>query len=811
MLKKKLIIIITILFTTVSIIYGAENPFPLPVSALSASYSGGSFSSMINPVFSDLDSAEQIAYRYISYKEGGRGNHFTSVNLFGLDIIYANYNTVPGTGDSGLLKSDADYFSFNKGFFFKNVFGFGAGYSTGSSKNRVFDNYHGWNAGLLLRPVPFISFGVVFRDINGRIGGEKIDPAGVYSASIRPWNEDLTLSVDCVKRKHKSADYSYSGEFRFLKDFSLAVKYGTDKSITAGLTIPLYIRNGGGVSIIPDYYQSFRSETSDLKSAGIALNYRKQRDPLYVSVSENYIHLKISDNYTSEKEQTAFFTAEEPSFQDLATGITKACDDRGINGIILEIDSSGFGMAQVQEIRDLLNRFRSNGKKVYAVLNYPGNREYYLATASDKIFFTPNSTFKLSGLSAKTYYLKGLLDRGGVKYESFSKGKYKSFSEMFTRNDMSGEARENMTAVLKELNEQFISGITDGRKISRTAVEDIFKKGFYTPAEAREKGFIDEIMYTGEAIDSINAKARKISFEDYIKEEESVTCWGTVPAIAVINVTGSIVSGDGGGSSFSGSTGDYDYKKYIEQVFGDQSVKAVVIRIDSGGGSAAASDFMWSALCAAEKKNPRPVVFSFGNMAASGGYYIACTGDTIFASRGTITGSIGVVAGKISAEELYSKIGISTETIKMSEFADIFSESRSLTQSEKELFQREIGFIYDRFTGKVIDGRKIEAGVIPEIAEGRIHTGAAARDKKLVDETGGIIAAIEFAKVKSGIDSGFRIINLPGEGSAFLRLISTRESSSFLKYINLITRNIEKFRLLDEQFLYLQPYSIEIR
>jgi len=811
MLKKRAVTTIILMFVSGTFLYSAENPFPLPPSALSAGYSGGSFSSMINPVFSDLDSADDIAYRYLSYGSGDDGNHFTSVNLFGFEMIYSRYNTIPGIDGKSILNSGVNLYSINRGFFFGNTFGFGFGYSFSSSVENYFDDYRGWNAGLLFRPFPFLSLGAVARDINSTIGGVKVDPSAVYSISVRPWKKYLTLSADCVKRKNSGQDFCYSGELKWYKDISLVLKYGTDKSITAGLTVPFFFRRGSGVSIIPDYYQSYRSETSSFKSAGIALNFSSRNDPVNISASENYINLRISDNYTAEKEEAEFFSESEPSFQDLARGIMKAGEDPTITGLIVEIDSAGFGMAQVQEIRNLLNRIRSNGKKVYAILNYPGNREYYLATASDKIFFTPNSMFRLSGLTVKTYFLKGLLDKGGVRFEAFSRGKYKSFSEMFTRKEMSVEARENLTEFLSDLNEQFISGIMEQRKLNRSAVEELFSRGFYTPVEAKEKGFIDEVMYPDEAIDSIKAEKGKISFEEYIREEEPVTAWGTVPAIAVINVTGSIVSGDGGGSVISVSTGDYDYKRSVDTAFGDPSVKAVVVRIDSGGGSAAASDFMWNALYSAEKKNPKPVVFSFGNTAASGGYYIACTGDTIFAEKGTITGSIGVVAGKISAEELYSKLGISTETIRMSEFADILSESRSLTEREKDLFQKEISFIYDRFTGKVMDGRKISADQMPGTAEGRIHTGAAARGKKLIDETGGFIAAIEYAKIKSGIDSGFRIINLPENGSIFINLFSRDKTFSFLKYIKFIALNMEKYRLLGEQTLYIHPYSIEIK
>jgi len=811
-MKKQVPLIILLLFISTTILYSAENPFPLPPSALSAGYSEGSFSSMINPVFSDLSGADDLAYRYVSYNGENDGNHFVSVNIFGFDLIFSNYNTIPDTNGNSILDSGVSLYSINRGFFFENTFGFGAGYSFSSGDDDYFNDYSGWNAGLLFRPVSFLSFGAVFKDINGSIGGDKINRSDIYSISLRPWKEYLTLSADCVIKENagfNDAEFYYSGELKGYKDISLILKYGSDKSFTAGLTLPFFVRSGSGTGITLDAYGSKGSETADFKSAGIAFNFKKKKEAMQIAASENFITLKISDNYTSEREESGLFSKREFTFQDLVRGIEKAGDDPTIKGLIIEIDNAGFGMAQVQEIRDLLHRFRSGGKKVYAVLNYSGNKEYYLAAASDKIFFTPNSTFKITGLTAKAYFIKGLLDKAGVKFESISKGRYKSFSETFTRKNMSEEARENLTAILSDLNEQFISGIIDERKLTRPAIEELFAKGFYTPSEAKEKGFIDEIMYSNEVIDSLQG-AGTISFTDYIGEEESISIWGTVPAIAVINVTGSIVSGKGGGSAMSESTGDYDYKDSIDTAFRDPSIKAVVIRIDSGGGSAAASDFMWNALYSAKKKNPKPVVFSFGNTAASGGYYIACTGDTIFADKGTITGSIGVVAGKVSAEELYSKLGITTETIKMSEFADIFSESRSLTQKEKDLFQRDINFIYDRFTGKVMEGRSITAQEIADIAEGKIHTGAAAKGNKLINETGGIIAAIEYAKINGEVDSDFRIINLPENGSILKGIFSETGTFAILKQMKFVIQNIEKYRMLEEDALYIQPYSIEI-
>jgi len=798
-----------------TLLYGIENPFPLPPSALSASYSEGSFSSLLNPVFTDMNSAEDIAYRYVAYS-GDSGNHFLSASLYNFNFIYARYNTIPDLNGDSILDSGVNFYSINRGFFFWNRFGLGAGFSFGKSRDDYFNNYRGWNIGLLYRPYSFLSLGVVFKDLNGKMGEEKIDRSDIYSISIRPFTEYLTLSADYVKKANQSfknfkdADFYYSGELKTFKDISLILKYGADKSFTFGLTLPFYLRDESSAEITLDAYGSRKAETSDLKSAGIAVRFRQNSKAISIIPTDNFVKLTISNNYNKEKIESGFFSKDELTFKDLVIGIEQAGNDPTIKGFVIEIDNSGFGMAQTQELRDLLNKFRSKGKKVYSILNYSGNREYYLATASDKLFMPPNTTFKISGLTLKTYYIKGLLDKGGVKYESVNKGNYKSFNEMFTRVNMSDYARENLTEVLRNLNEQFITGIMKERKISRSNIDELFSKGSYTPTEAKKKGFIDEIMYANEAIDSSEKKITVILFDNYIKEDVAARSWSTIPAIAVINVTGSIVSGQGGGAGISDLTGDHDYKAYIEAAFGEASVKAIVIRIDSGGGSAAASDYMWNALYHAKKKNPKPVVFSFGNTAASGGYYITCTGDPIFASKGTITGSIGVVAGKITLEELYSKLGISTETIKMSEFADIFSESKSLTQKEKDLFQKEIDFIYDNFTSKVMESRHISKDEITEIAEGRIHTGEIAQKNRLIDETGGFIAAIEYAKIKGSIKSDYRIINLSEKKSIIKNFIGNNGILTLSQHMKFIIQNLEKYSILNENVLYIQPYTIVI-
>jgi protease-4 len=237
----------------------------------------------------------------------------------------------------------------------------------------------------------------------------------------------------------------------------------------------------------------------------------------------------------------------------------------------------------------------------------------------------------------------------------------------------------------------------------------------------------------------------------------------------------------------------------------------VVIRINSGGGSAVASDLMWHYLYRLKKKYKKPVVISFGNIAASGGYYIACTGDKIFANRGTITGSIGVVSGKLSLKRLYEKLGINKDVIKMSEFADILSESKDLNPREREILMKSVGFIYRRFTDRVSEARGIAEGKIPDVAEGRVFTGNQAQGNRLVDNIGGLIASIEFAKKISGIRGICRIEHLPRKEGSLMDLIGFNPPDAALR--RLIRPLLENFKwvgLGDEAFLYLYPYRIEI-
>lgn len=807
-MKKTIYVIILVLLVSIPLSAKTASPFALPPDANSAAYETGSFSYLANPVFTDTPMQPDIAYRYINTE--GYSTHHAVINFLGFALGYSWYGYAYNPAASSPVESNTSMYSISRGFLFGGVFGFGAGYSAGFSSIDGFDKYSGWNAGLLYRPFSFISLGMSVRDINGELGGRELDATQTWSVALRPFGEWLTLSADYATRSAFSGDpvWKFSGRIELWQAASLLVCADTSRNFTAGLTIPLNTRFAEPVNISGDFYKSYNNSNPEFYSAGAAVRFRRGSGAA-LPVADNLLYIKIAEKY-GENETSGFFIKGKPDLLVLVNGIMKAADDPLIDGAVIEINELEMGLAQIQELRRSINYFRGRGKKVHAMMNVSGNRQYLLASCADVIYFSPNTEFSITGLSTNVYFFKGLMDKAGIEYQSVRRGDYKSFNEPFTRTGMSPEAKANLNELLADLNEQFISALTERKPVTREKIKEMFETGLYTPEEAKSRGFIDEVMYSEDMKDSLAVNNIFVKFEDYADEETVTGRWGAQEAIAIIYVRGSIITGDADGSGLNPSTGDSGYRKMLEAVFRDSSVKGVVIRVDSGGGSAAASDFMWKSLVHLKKKYPKPVVFSFGNTAASGGYYIACTGDRIFAENGTVTGSIGVIAGKVSVKELYAKLGISKESISLSEFADIYTESRPLTDNEYRLLDRQTGLIYDRFTQKVIEARKIAAADIEKIAGGRVHTGRGARINGLVDEEGGVHAAVEFCRMQCGIKGTFRILQVPDNSGLFQDITGIAPAAPGVDVLDIFLRNLQSLAMLDGQVLYLQPYIIEI-
>lgn len=771
--------------------------------------------SYVNPVFADINEAFSLQYRYAHINSGDIGTHYAATTFYGFTIAYSTVEAL--FGEKEVIKTEGHSWYFAKGLMLTDWFGVGVSYN----KYIVSDDpVTSWGYSFLLFPSRFISFGMVIDHANKpSLGQVTVKQREWYSIGIRPFGNTLSLGWD-IKRyegeQWKDVLHVFTLSGMLWHDILYSLQYDMDSNISFALAIPFDISSGrGGTSMYDFGYMNFDKQKATAYTFGITLTEERFRNAF--SSRMRYLSIVLRDQVKELKDKD-LFGPSRASFFDIVRSLREAIFDESIAGVIIQIDAPALQFAQAQELREEIKRCKQKGKPVYCILASMGNLEYYIASSASKIYYVPNQPFGITGLKAEVYFFKGLFDKVGVKFEEVKKGQYKSFGESFTRQQMSDAARENITAILKDLNQQYIHDIAQDRNISVQEVEQCIAGGILTPQQAQSKGFIDDIARPLEVMQKLGVERYGLSYlvtcDNYIEEKMFVYDWGQKPKIAVIYVEGNIIRGEAkeDGLLSPAMIGDSNYQKYLGKVFADKDVMAVVIRINSGGGSAIASDLMWHTLVAMKKRYKKPVVISFGNIAASGGYYIACTNDTIFTSKATITGSIGVIFGKFNLEELYNKLGISKETIKMSEFADIFSESRAFTEKEKQLIQRSVDFTYNEFVQKVETGRNIPKESIPQVAEGKVFTGNQALQNKLADKEGGLIAAISYAASLAHIKGEFQVVQLPQKDIDLRKLL---KGSSFQASLSGILQYVMNALVLEslsgEEVLLLYPYDIVIK
>lgn len=450
-----------------------------------------------------------------------------------------------------------------------------------------------------------------------------------------------------------------------------------------------------------------------------------------------------------------FGLGQSESFSSLLTQLRKAKVDKRIGAVLLDINSPSIGWGKADELRAAIADFKTSGKPTYAYMEIGANKEYYIATAADKIFLPPSGDLYINGFAAQAQFYKGSLDKLGVEWEDVHVGKYKSANEPFTRKDHSPESREVINAILDDYYGRVTGAISEARKKSPEDVKAIIDNAPYNAIAAQQQNLIDGAKYRDEVYNELknvlgykegdNLRTTTTSAYKEITPESLGLNNGE--RIAVVFASGIITSGRSADGTFGGAQtiGSDTISKAIKDAADDSSIKAIVLRVDSGGGSALASDLMWHTIEYAKTK--KPVVTSMGDVAASGGYYIACNSNKIVAEPSTVTGSIGVVLGRPVMGGLYNWLGITNEYTSRGKNAEIFREDRKWTDEERAVFQKSANFFYwDNFVPKVAKGRGKSVEQINELAQGRVWTGAQAKERGLVDEFGGLNRAIEIAK-----------------------------------------------------------------
>jgi protease-4 len=495
-------------------------------------------------------------------------------------------------------------------------------------------------------------------------------------------------------------------------------------------------------------------------------------------------------DYSPDDPMAKIFGMESPqSFSSLMTQMRKAKVDSRIGAVLLNVNFPGIGWGKADELRGAIADLRASGKPVYAFMEIGMNKEYYIASAAEKVFLPPAGDIYINGFAAEVTFYRGSLDKLGIEPEVIAIGKYKNAPDQFTRKEMSEAHAEVMNAIIDEYYNRFINGIAESRKKSPEDVKAMIDNAPYHAAEAKQLGLIDEAAYRDQVYDELKKrlgykdddKIRTVSGNSYKEISSDSLGLNNGERVAVVYASGAINIGRSSRSAFGGeSLGSDTLVKAINEAAEDTTIKAIVLRVDSPGGSALASDLMWHAIENAKAK--KPVVVSMADVAASGGYYIACNANKIVAEPSTLTGSIGVFMGKPSLKGFNDWLGISTQYVQRGKNSGIFRTGDKWTESEKEKMEEQTNKIYwDDFVPKVAKGRGKTNEEVNTIAQGRVWTGAQAKERGLVDEIGGLEKSIEIAKQLARLpaDKDVRRVVFPEPRPFLQELFGNSEDSTF--------------------------------
>ena len=500
----------------------------------------------------------------------------------------------------------------------------------------------------------------------------------------------------------------------------------------------------------------------------------KDNSVLYINLNKDIVD-RASNNPLNGFDFANMQSKTSLGLNNILKAIENAKDDPKIKGIYMEVDAVSAGAATVDEIRNALLDFKESKKFIISYSDVYSQKAYFLSTVADKIYMNPTGLVDWVGLRAEIMYYKNILEKLGIEPEIIRHGKFKSAVEPFMLDKMSPENREQTKTYMGSIWNHWVEGISKSRNITvaelnRLADEMLIRNGQTT----YEHKLVDSLIYKDQVLDIMKKRLgisekkdiSSVSLDDYSKIPTPLKGKGlSKNKIAVIYATGEIVMGN----ATDGTIGSEGMAKVIREARRDSTVKAIVLRVNSPGGSALASEVIWREMTLAKKV--KPVIVSMGDVAASGGYYISAPADTILANPTTITGSIGVFGMYFNLQNVMSKkIGINVETVTTNKHSDFGSMFRPLTAEERSVAQLGVEDIYQSFIGHVSEGRKIPVTRVDEIGQGRVWSGTNAIDIKLIDQFGGLKAAIAVAAKKAKLED-YRITELPKQKEPFQQII----------------------------------------
>ena len=501
------------------------------------------------------------------------------------------------------------------------------------------------------------------------------------------------------------------------------------------------------------------------------------------------LHACLEINLSGELQEIAppdFFTnvilgIRPLSMNELWMNLRKAKADDRVEVLLLRMNLLACDWAKVTELRDAVLDFRKAGKKAYAYIDEAPDfdKEYYLATACDRIILHPMGWLGINGIGGYVPFFKNALDKLGVRAEFEHVEEYKTAYNQFTEKGFTPAHREMMESIYGDLFSQYVKAVASARKKSEGEVRGLIDHAFFQGENALKAGLVDDLLYEDELQNLLQSGGRKlgrITSDAYARVSPASAGIGIGRKVALIYGVGPILSGESLPQSMGGTT----VARWIRQARQDKSIAAIVFRVDSPGGSSVASDVIWREVFLAKKE--KPFVVSMSDVAGSGGYWISMAAHKIVAQPQTLTGSIGVLAGKFDLSALYEKLGLTSEKIAYGKEADIFSTFRPFSPEEKKIMKDEILWTYDQFLTKVAEGRNMTKDEVNAVGRGRVWTGAQARDLKLVDELGGLTKAVELAKGLAGIarEEEVRLVVWPKKRTFWESLLGRRAPESVL-------------------------------
>ncbi len=657
--------------------------------------------------------------------------------------------------------------------------------------------------GILSRPFNFLSLGFVVKNITTpTYGTAQINRSYSGSVGFRPGGWDkltLTLDGEWVESSPLNRIRGLFGvETEFIDGIILKGSIASDATfkqiswgLEAGFNFP-YVSIGYGRVMNPQ-------GSRDAAFAKVTLNKGRT---IFEIENSSFAEIDMRGAIRANKDTDfGLFSAElKNSVYDYLEAIEKAKKDKSIAGIILNMNNFSSGMGVNEELRTKLLDFKTSGKKVIAYIRSLDTKDYYLATVADHIVMHPIGGLQLEGLGSVHYFYKELLDKIGIEAQFEKAGKYKSAIEPLTRSKSSGPEKEQTYSLLNDFYSVVSGAITSSRGITAAELKSIIDNKILVDAtEAKDLKLVDQIGHydeIGRIAGQLLKEDRKFPLVDIANRMYKKYAWGDDGKIAIINAEGTIVEGSSTRDFLSGEStlGADTIAALLNRARKDDSIKAVILRIDSGGGSALASDIIAREITRF-KTAKKPIVISMANVAASGGYWLATDADKIVANSSTITGSIGVFTGKLNFSRLFDKLGINTESFKVGEHADFFSEARPFTDQERKILDKSTQSLYRIFLERVSAGRNIPIGKVDEIAQGRVYSGKRARELNLIDEIGGLDKAIEVAKVLAELkDKKTETFNLSPSNLDTLAHLSVEPGQAF--YPLILMKLIKENRVL---------------